>query len=127
MRRWSRLVLLGLCSLVVATALTGAMYQWLATRKDLAAAPSWKQRGATMFAFVPALRHTARTSNSPQLIRQTNSIDSISMSVRARSGSTHGRHDQATTMADDERIAERQETVGRTDQLAALTRSVRPC
>ena len=39
MRRWSRLVLVGLCSLAVATTLTGATYQWLATRKDLAATP----------------------------------------------------------------------------------------
>jgi pimeloyl-ACP methyl ester carboxylesterase len=39
MRRWTIRVLVGLCSLIVATALTGAAYQWIATRKDLAATP----------------------------------------------------------------------------------------
>ena len=39
MRRWTRRVLAGLGGLIVVAALTGAAYQWLATRKDLAAAP----------------------------------------------------------------------------------------
>jgi pimeloyl-ACP methyl ester carboxylesterase len=39
MRRWTIRVLVGVCSLIVAAALTGATYQWLATRKDLALAP----------------------------------------------------------------------------------------
>jgi pimeloyl-ACP methyl ester carboxylesterase len=39
MRRWTIRVLVGLCSLIVATALAGGTYQWLATRKDLAATP----------------------------------------------------------------------------------------
>jgi pimeloyl-ACP methyl ester carboxylesterase len=39
MRRWTIRILVGLCGLIVVTALTGAMYQWLATRKDLAATP----------------------------------------------------------------------------------------
>ncbi len=37
MRRWTIRVVVGLCSLIIVTALTGATYQWLATRKDLAA------------------------------------------------------------------------------------------
>ncbi len=39
MRRWARRVLVGLCSLIVVTVLTGAAYQWIATRRDLAATP----------------------------------------------------------------------------------------
>ena len=39
MRRWTLRVLAGLCGLIVIAALTGATYQWLATRKDLAATP----------------------------------------------------------------------------------------
>jgi pimeloyl-ACP methyl ester carboxylesterase len=39
MRRWTLCILVGLCGLIVVTALTGATYQWLATRKDLAATP----------------------------------------------------------------------------------------
>jgi pimeloyl-ACP methyl ester carboxylesterase len=38
-RRWTIRVLAGLCGLIVVTALTGATYQWLATRKDLALTP----------------------------------------------------------------------------------------
>jgi pimeloyl-ACP methyl ester carboxylesterase len=39
MRRWTIRILVGLFGLIVATGLTGAAYQWLATRKDLAATP----------------------------------------------------------------------------------------
>jgi pimeloyl-ACP methyl ester carboxylesterase len=39
MRRWTIRVVVGLCSLAVALALAGATYQWLATRRDLAATP----------------------------------------------------------------------------------------
>jgi pimeloyl-ACP methyl ester carboxylesterase len=39
MRRWTTRVLVGLCSLIVVTALTGAAYQSVATRKDLAVTP----------------------------------------------------------------------------------------
>jgi len=39
MRRWTLRILVGLCGLIVVIALTGATYQWLATRKDLAATP----------------------------------------------------------------------------------------
>jgi hypothetical protein len=39
MVRWTIRILAGLCGLIVVTALTGAAYQWLATRKDLAATP----------------------------------------------------------------------------------------
>jgi pimeloyl-ACP methyl ester carboxylesterase len=39
MWRWTKRVLVGVCGLVVVTALTGATYQSLATRKDLAATP----------------------------------------------------------------------------------------
>ena len=39
MRRWTIRILVGLWGLIVVTALTGATYQWLATRKDLAATP----------------------------------------------------------------------------------------
>jgi pimeloyl-ACP methyl ester carboxylesterase len=39
MWRWTTRVLVGLCSLIVVTALTGALYQTIATRKDLAVAP----------------------------------------------------------------------------------------
>ena len=39
MRRWTILVVVGLFSLVVALALAGTTYQWLGTRKDLAATP----------------------------------------------------------------------------------------
>jgi pimeloyl-ACP methyl ester carboxylesterase len=39
MRRWTIRILVGLCGLIVVAALTGATYQWLATRKDLAATP----------------------------------------------------------------------------------------
>ena len=39
MRRWTIRILVGLSGLIALTALTGGAYQWLATRKDLAAAP----------------------------------------------------------------------------------------
>ncbi len=39
MRRWTIRILVGLFGLIVVTALTGATYQWFATRKDLAATP----------------------------------------------------------------------------------------
>ena len=39
MRRWTLRILVGLCGLIVAPALTGATYQWRATRRDLAATP----------------------------------------------------------------------------------------
>ena len=39
MRRWTLRILVGLSGLIVATAITGATYQWLATRKELAATP----------------------------------------------------------------------------------------
>ena len=39
MRRSTIRILISLCSLIVATALTGATYQWFATRRDLAATP----------------------------------------------------------------------------------------
>ena len=39
MRRWALRILVGLCVLIVVTAITGATYQWLATRKELAATP----------------------------------------------------------------------------------------
>ena len=38
-RRWTTRVLVGLSGLIAVTALTGVTYQWLATRKDLAATP----------------------------------------------------------------------------------------
>src|SRR4051812_36645256 len=40
MRRWTARILVGLCGLIAVAALAGATYQWLATRKDLAAAPA---------------------------------------------------------------------------------------
>jgi pimeloyl-ACP methyl ester carboxylesterase len=39
MRRWTLRIVVGLCGLIVVTAITGATYQWLATRKELAATP----------------------------------------------------------------------------------------
>ena len=39
MRRWTLRTLIALCGLLGVTALTGATYQWLATRKELAATP----------------------------------------------------------------------------------------
>ena len=39
MRRWTLRILVGLCSLIVVAAITGATYQWLATREELAATP----------------------------------------------------------------------------------------
>jgi pimeloyl-ACP methyl ester carboxylesterase len=39
MRRWTSRLLVGLCGSIVVAALAGATYQWLATRKDLAATP----------------------------------------------------------------------------------------
>ncbi|HEX2341142.1 MAG TPA: alpha/beta hydrolase [Vicinamibacterales bacterium] len=39
MRRWTLRILVGLSGLIGVTALTGATYQWLATRKELAATP----------------------------------------------------------------------------------------
>lgn len=39
MRRRTIRILVGLCGLIALTALTGATYQWLATRKDLATTP----------------------------------------------------------------------------------------
>jgi pimeloyl-ACP methyl ester carboxylesterase len=38
MRRWTKRILVGLCGLIVA-ALSGAVYQWVSTRRELAAAP----------------------------------------------------------------------------------------
>jgi pimeloyl-ACP methyl ester carboxylesterase len=38
-RRWTLRILVGLCGLIVVIAITGATYQWLATRKELAATP----------------------------------------------------------------------------------------
>ena len=38
-RRWTIRILVSLCGLIVVAALTGATYQWLATRKDLALTP----------------------------------------------------------------------------------------
>src|SRR6188472_3223117 len=40
MRRWTIRVVVGLSSLIAVTALAGATYQWLATRRDLAANPA---------------------------------------------------------------------------------------
>jgi pimeloyl-ACP methyl ester carboxylesterase len=39
MRRWTIRIVVSLCSVIVAAAITGATYQWLATRTDLAATP----------------------------------------------------------------------------------------
>ncbi len=39
MWRWTKRTLIGLCTLIVVATSTGAAYQWLATRKDLAANP----------------------------------------------------------------------------------------
>jgi pimeloyl-ACP methyl ester carboxylesterase len=39
MRRWTTGILIGLCGLVVVAALSGAVYQWVATRRELAATP----------------------------------------------------------------------------------------
>lgn len=39
MRRWATRVLIGLCSLIIMAVLAGATYQWIATRRDLAATP----------------------------------------------------------------------------------------
>jgi pimeloyl-ACP methyl ester carboxylesterase len=39
MRRWTSRLLVGLCGLIVVAALAGTTYQWLATRRDLAATP----------------------------------------------------------------------------------------
>ena len=39
MRRWTIRILVAVCGLIVVTVLTGATYQWRATRKDLAATP----------------------------------------------------------------------------------------
>jgi pimeloyl-ACP methyl ester carboxylesterase len=39
MRRWTLRILISLCGLIGVTALTGATYQWLATRSELAATP----------------------------------------------------------------------------------------
>jgi pimeloyl-ACP methyl ester carboxylesterase len=39
MWRWTKRTLIGICILIVVAASTGAAYQWLATRKDLAANP----------------------------------------------------------------------------------------
>lgn len=38
MWRWTRRILVGLCTLVIVAAVAGATYQWLATRRDLATA-----------------------------------------------------------------------------------------
>jgi pimeloyl-ACP methyl ester carboxylesterase len=40
MRRWAQRAIVGLSSLIAVTALAGATYQWLATRRDLAANPA---------------------------------------------------------------------------------------
>jgi len=39
MRRWATGILIGLCGLIVVAALSGAVYQWGATRRELAATP----------------------------------------------------------------------------------------
>jgi pimeloyl-ACP methyl ester carboxylesterase len=39
MRRWTTRILIGLCGLIVMAALSGAVYQWVATRRELAATP----------------------------------------------------------------------------------------
>ena len=39
MRRWATRVLIGLCGLIITAALAGTAYQWIATRRDLAATP----------------------------------------------------------------------------------------
>lgn len=39
MLRWTKRILIGICSLVLVGALAGATYQWIATRRDLAANP----------------------------------------------------------------------------------------
>jgi pimeloyl-ACP methyl ester carboxylesterase len=39
MRRWTKRVLLGLCGVLAVAAVSGATYQWVATRNDLAATP----------------------------------------------------------------------------------------
>jgi pimeloyl-ACP methyl ester carboxylesterase len=39
MRRWTTRILIGLCGLIVVAALSGAVYQWVATRRELAATP----------------------------------------------------------------------------------------
>jgi pimeloyl-ACP methyl ester carboxylesterase len=39
MRRWTIRIVAGLCGVITVMALTGATYQWLATRKDLAGTP----------------------------------------------------------------------------------------
>jgi pimeloyl-ACP methyl ester carboxylesterase len=39
MWRWAKRILIGLCGLIVVAASTGAAYQWIATRRDLAANP----------------------------------------------------------------------------------------
>ena len=39
MRRWTTGILIGLCGLIVVAALSGAVYQWVATRRELAATP----------------------------------------------------------------------------------------
>ena len=48
MRRWPLRILVGLFGLIVVTVLRGATYQWLATRKDLAAAPDNSGRLAAL-------------------------------------------------------------------------------
>jgi len=40
MWRWTKRVLIGLCSLLIVAAVSGATYQWMATRSDLAATPA---------------------------------------------------------------------------------------
>ena len=39
MHRWAIGILIGLCGLIVMAALSGAVYQWVATRRELAATP----------------------------------------------------------------------------------------
>src|ERR687895_502303 len=40
MWRWAKRALIGLCALILLAALSGAAYQWIATRHDLAANPA---------------------------------------------------------------------------------------
>lgn len=40
MWRWTRRILVGLCTFVIVALVAGATYQWLATRRDLATAPA---------------------------------------------------------------------------------------
>jgi hypothetical protein len=52
MWRWTVRILVGLCGLLIVAAASGATYQWLATRKDLASAPP---PGRLVDAGIPSL------------------------------------------------------------------------